>query len=269
MNLAGALCALMAGAAVATWLPVRGVRLLSGPRTAVVPAGQRSARRRQSRSGRLVATPRSWQHRARLERSAARTLPGRVLRRARRSWRARPAAAQRRAQVVELCTAISAGLRAGAVPGDALDTAVRSVPGLCDEVGRVSVLGGDAVEALRAASTRPGATGLSRLAAAWTVTELTGSGLADGCDRVADWLRDEETLRREVAAQLAGARASARLLAVLPLFGLALGTGIGGDPVAFLVGTPYGLVCLLVGTALASAGLWWTEQLARSVEAQL
>ena len=42
-----------------------------------------------------------------------------------------------------------------------------------------------------------------------------GAGLADGCERIADWLRDDEALRREVAAQLAGARASARLLAGL------------------------------------------------------
>jgi len=177
--------------------------------------------------------------------------------------------ARRRAEVVELCVALGAELRAGAMPVDALATATESLPGLCDEAARVAVLGGNTVEALRVAAGRPGAYGLGRLAAAWAVTELTGSGLAEGCERAAAWLRDEEALRREVAAELAGARSSARLLTVLPLFGLALGTGIGGDPVSFLLGTPYGLACLVGGTALVLTGLWWTERLARSVEAHI
>lgn len=193
----------------------------------------------------------------------------RLISRAARTWDARRAAARRRGQVVELCTAVGADLRAGALPVAALQAAALTLPGLCDDVGRVAAMGGDAVRALRAAATRPGAAGLRRLAAVWAVTELTGSGLADGCERVAAWMREEESLRREVSAQLAGARASARLLTALPLFGLALGAGIGGDPVAFLLGTPYGLACLVGGTALVVGGLCWTEWLARSVETQL
>jgi tight adherence protein B len=99
-----------------------------------------------------------------------------------------------------------------------------------------------------------------------SVSQHAGAGLADGCERIADWLRDDEALRREVGAQLAGARASARLLAVLPVLGILLGSSMGADPLHVLLRTPYGLVCLALGAALASLGLWWTERLARSVE---
>jgi hypothetical protein len=33
-----------------------------------------------------------------------------------------------------------------------------------------------------------------------------------------------------------------------------------------LLGTPYGVACLVVGAGLAALGLWWTERLARDVE---
>jgi len=267
MSLAAVISVAMAAAATAAWVSAPPARLLSrrrpwSPATGPIGHGHRGD------GGRLAAADRR-QRPVHFRRSAASWLGRRVADRALEMWRARSAAARRRRQVVELCTAISADLHAGAVPVDALQAASSSLPGLCDEAGRVAVLGGDPVVALRAAADQPGAEGLRHLSAAWAVTELTGSGLADGCTRVAAWLRDEESLRREVAAQLAGARASARLLSILPLFGLALGSGIGGEPVAFLLGTPYGLACLLVGATLVGTGLWWTERLARSVEGRI
>lgn len=267
MSGAAVVCVGLAAAAMGLWMPPPPAQLLSRRRVTLEAAGPRGIGHR--RHGTLAIG--AWaQRRAGLVGSPTSGLGlGLLTTRARDTWRARSAAARRRGQVIELCTAISADLRAGAVPVDALQAAADSLPGLCDEVGRVAVLGGDTVAALRAAAVRPGAEGLRRLAAAWAVTELTGSGLADSCARVAAWLRDEESLRREVSAQLAGARASARLLSVLPLFGLALGSGIGGEPVGFLLGTPYGLACLVAGTALVLTGLWWTERLAHSVETQI
>lgn len=186
--------------------------------------------------------------------------------RARTAWQRRSRAARRRAAVVELCTALAAELRAGAMPADAIERAASSVPDTCDEAAAVARLGGDVAAALVAGSLRPGAGGLARLAAVWSVSHDAGAGLADGCQRIADWLRDDEAIRREVAAQLAGARTSARLLAGLPVLGLALGAGIGARPLDVLLGTPYGLGCLAGGVALNALGLWWTARLARSVE---
>lgn len=268
MSIAAAACAVLAAAAVAIWLPAPAGRLLADRVAAPARAGGPPGVRHRGRPPGVDGTS-GWTRSDLVQRSPAALAARRLAGQAGHAWRSRRATARRRAQVVELCTAIGADLRAGAVPVAALGSAAQNVPGLCDEVGRVAAMGGDAVQALRRSSTRPGAEGLSRLAAAWAVTELTGSGLADGCERVAAWLRQEESLRREVAAQLAGARASARLLTVLPLFGLALGAGIGGDPVSFLLGTPYGLACLVAGTVLVLCGLAWTEWLARSAEGQL
>lgn len=184
-------------------------------------------------------------------------------------WSHRRGLSARRAATVELCTALAAELRTGAMPTDALQRAVRAVPGVCDDAARVARLSGDVSSALVAASLRAGAGGLARLAAVWSVSQHSGAGLADGCERIADWLRDDEALRREVAAQLAGARASARLLAFLPVLGILLGASMGARPLDVLLGTPYGLACLVVGGALAGLGLWWTERLARAVEERI
>ena len=181
-------------------------------------------------------------------------------------WRRRRRLAARRAATVELCTALAAELRSGVMPGEALQRPATAVPGVCDQAARLARLGGDVSAALVADSLRPGAGGMANLAALWSVSQHTGARLAEGCEQIADWLRDDESLRREVAAQLAGARASARLLAVLPVLGIVLGSGMGARPLHVLVGTPYGIGCLVVGTALAALGLWWTERLARAVE---
>jgi tight adherence protein B len=85
-------------------------------------------------------------------------------------------------------------------------------------------------------------------------------------ERLANGLRAEEAQRREVSAQLAGPRATARLVAILPLFGLMLAAGLGGDPLRVLFGTSYGLVCLGTGLALDVVGVLWTERIASAAE---
>lgn len=254
MSASALLCAAFAGLAAAMWIEPSPARLLSARGLGESPSQPPGRVRRRGRPARRLGS-------AAPEPSAAQRI--------RTMWRGSAIAARRRRDVIELCTSLAGELRAGAMPMDALVTVTGSLPGVCDEAAREARLGGDIVRSLRTAAEQPGAAGLSRLAAAWAVTELTGSGLADGCERVATWLRAEEALRREVGAQLAGARASARLLTLLPVVGLALGSGIGGDPVSFLLGTPYGLLCLVAGGALVGAGLWWTERLARSVEARI
>jgi tight adherence protein B len=113
----------------------------------------------------------------------------------------------------------------------------------------------------------PGHGALAQLAALWQVADSTGAGLAEGLDRLADELDAEVELRREIDTVLAGPRASARLMAVLPLGGLLLGAGLGGDPVGFLLHDPLGAACLLAGVGLVVTGLAWTRALARSAVA--
>lgn len=127
-------------------------------------------------------------------------------------------------------------------------------------------LGGDIAEALRSCAGLPGAEGLRAVAAAWDVAGTSGTALAGVLDRMAKGLRDDDDARAEVLAALGPPRATARLLAVLPLFGLGLGASIGADPVEFLTGTSWGLGCLFGGAGLALLGLWWVEQLATAAE---
>jgi tight adherence protein B len=90
--------------------------------------------------------------------------------------------------------------------------------------------------------------------------------LASVIDGLAEALRDEQTHREEVALQLAGPRATARLLAGLPLLGLLMAVALGARPFAFLLGTAPGGLCLGLGVGLDALGLWWTRRLATTAE---
>lgn len=174
--------------------------------------------------------------------------------------------AAHRTAVIELCTALVAELRAGRNPRDALAWAASTSEILERQIRPALDYGRDAPVVLREMSARPGGYGLRRLAACWQVAESSGAGLAAAVDRLTNGLRSDEAQRREVSAQLAGARATARLLAGLPLFGLLLAAGLGGDPLRVLLHTPYGMACLGVGAALDAAGLFWTERIASAAE---
>jgi tight adherence protein B len=63
---------------------------------------------------------------------------------------------------------------------------------------------------------------------------------------------------------LAGARATATLLAGLPLVGAGLGFLMGANVVAVLLGTPIGRACLVVGVAAWVVGRRWTRHLVSS-----
>ena len=171
----------------------------------------------------------------------------------------------RRASVITCCDAFAAELRAGVGARSALRRACLETPDLM-VVARSAELGLDVEAALRLAASRPGLESVRLLAAAWQVAAESGAALADVLDRLADGLRAEEELRVEVRAGLAPARATARMFAFLPVFGVLLGTSIGVDPVGFLLDTSWGLACLVVGIALSVAGVAWVDRIARAAE---
>lgn len=174
------------------------------------------------------------------------------------------AADERRQRVVEVTESLAGELAAGQPPLTALSNSVETWPPLRDVV-RAARLGADVPAALRRVADLPGAEGLHDLAAAWHVAEGTGSGLARALSRVAEAARERESADRIVAAELASARATARLVAALPLLVLVLGSGLGGDSWAFLLESPVGLVCLAAGLFLMLAGLSWIERIAAAV----
>ena len=179
--------------------------------------------------------------------------------------RARRTRLHRRAQVVSMCDALVAELQAGQPPGSAVAAVAREWPEL-EVVSEAARLGGDVPTTLRALAGRPGNEPLSQVAAGWEVAYRSGAGLAGVLDRLAHVLRDDEEVRREVAASLASPRATAVMLAVLPVFGIALGTAIGADPARVLLGSLSGAVCLAIGCVLALCGLFWVERIADRAE---
>lgn len=108
---------------------------------------------------------------------------------------------------------------------------------------------------------------VDRLArAAVLLAEETGAPLADLLDRIAADGRAARRAAATAAAQAAGARATAWLLAGLPAGGIALGYGIGADPLRVLLHTPFGAGCAVAAIGLQLAGLAWSGRLARAPE---
>lgn len=171
----------------------------------------------------------------------------------------------RGASVCEVCEVVAAELRAGRTPVEALSAASPVLPELGSAVA-AGRLGADVPAAISEIGSAGTTNALRSLAAAWSVADRSGAGLADVLDRLAAKLRSDEELRAEVAAQLAAPRATARVVASLPIVGLALGYGLGADPLAFLLGTSIGIGCLLGGSGLVLAGLLWVERLASAAE---
>ncbi|MCH9722648.1 MAG: type II secretion system F family protein [Actinomycetia bacterium] len=68
-------------------------------------------------------------------------------------------------------------------------------------------------------------------------------------------------------AGLAGARATAAILALLPALGVLLGQVVGAHPLRFLLGTGPGGWLLVLGVGLVCAGLVWADRIIDGVAA--
>ncbi|SEE63674.1 tight adherence protein B [Streptomyces sp. 2112.3] len=173
----------------------------------------------------------------------------------------------RSAAVIGLCAAVAGELRAGRQPAQALLAA--GAPGLGaagSAVMAAARYGGDVPRELRAAARLPGAGGLAGMAACWQVAVEGGAGLASGLERIAAGLRAQRDQRDDLRAQLAGPRATALMLALLPAGGLLMGSALGADPLRVLLHTPAGWGCLAVGGLLEWCGVAWTARIVAAAE---
>ncbi len=171
------------------------------------------------------------------------------------------------AQVLEACESMAADLAVGQPQQQVLDRVAQRWPAFAP-VAMAGRVGADVPEAMRVLARSRGGRELNRVAATWQVASNTGAGLAHALQVAAEAVRIQRRIARLIQTELAGARATSRLLAVLPLGVLAMGQGIGGDPFAFLLQTPTGLGCLGLGVGLSIAGLLWLDHIASSVLGQ-
>ena len=162
------------------------------------------------------------------------------------------------------CESVAADLAAGQPPHRVLARSVAEFPEFT-AAAAAAELGADVPDALRRLARAPGAGELRLVAAAWQVAHRSGAGLADALEQVGRGVRARRRTARLVAAELAPAHATARMMAALPLVFVLAGSGLGGDPVAFLTGTTPGLACLSAGLALSYAGLEWLQRIADAV----
>jgi tight adherence protein B len=171
-----------------------------------------------------------------------------------------------RVRVIQALSALSAELQSGQPPLLALVSAA-GVPAVWPVTAGAAEHGQDVVPALHRDAERHEV--LRHLAACWQVAAQSGSGLSSAVASLADSSRAAEEVRVQLEAELAGPRATARTLALLPLVGLGFGILMGGDPLGWLLTTGPGLACLAAGATLTLLGAWWTGRIAARVESML
>ncbi|MHB1614323.1 MAG: type II secretion system F family protein [Actinomycetes bacterium] len=172
--------------------------------------------------------------------------------------------ARRRAETVVGLRVLASMLRSGAGPGAALAEVARRIPPL-DPATLTVMAGGDPCPALYSAGDQPGYEGLAALAACWQVSRETGAHLSVAVEGAATAVAASAAALAEVDVELSGPRASARLLAVLPLGGLVLGQLLGAEPLDLLLHSGFGQGAALAALVLAWSGYAWTEALVSRV----
>lgn len=102
------------------------------------------------------------------------------------------------------------------------------------------------------------------VAAAWTVASEAGAPLAGALRDFARSLRTLASVERDIQTALAGPRATARMVMVLPAIGVLFGLALGFDTLGILFTTPPGIGCLVVGTGLLGVAALWNRRLVAS-----
>lgn len=185
--------------------------------------------------------------------------------RRRRNRRLRERRALAKAMVAALQTVVGE-LRAGAHPVHAFATAAGESDGeVASVLGALCArarLGADVVGALDCiVSTSAVPEYWLRVAVCWRLATEHGLPMSTLMHAAQQDLTERQRFADRLDAQLAGARATAAILAGLPLIGVALGQLVGANPVRFLLGGGGGGWLLVVGVALMCVGIAWSDRL--------
>jgi tight adherence protein B len=157
-------------------------------------------------------------------------------------------------------------LRVGSHPvqafGVAADETVGAVAKSLRAVAARARLGADVAAGLHAAarsSAQPAH--WDRLAGCWQLASDHGLAIATLMRTAQRDIVEHQRFSSRVEAGMAGARATAAILAGLPVLGVLLGQLIGARPLNFLLNTHAGGWLLVVGSMLACAGLLWSDRI--------
>ncbi|MCK2237672.1 MULTISPECIES: type II secretion system F family protein [unclassified Crossiella] len=101
----------------------------------------------------------------------------------------------------------------------------------------------------------------NRLLRAWHTAHNHGIPLADLLDAERRDLAERTRFATQVEARLAGARATATILAALPVLPILLGEAMNAHPLRILTATPAGQFLLPLGALLICLGLEWSAHL--------
>ena len=99
----------------------------------------------------------------------------------------------------------------------------------------------------------------------WQLAQDHGLAIATLMQAAQRDIVERERFAARVDAGMAGARTTAAMLAGLPLLGIGLGQLIGAEPVRFLLSGGSGGWLLVIGVALACAGLLWSDRITARV----
>lgn len=187
--------------------------------------------------------------------------------RTRRALRRRDSEAESLQDALEV---LVSELRVGAHPVAAFDAAAGETGGRVAAslraVAARARLGADVAAGLHdTARSSALASQWHRVAVCWELAQTHGLSIATLMQTAQRDVAERQRFSSRVSAGMAGARATAAVLAGLPVLGIGLGHVIGADPVRFLLTGGAGGWLLLVGVTLSCAGLMWSDRITAGV----
>jgi tight adherence protein B len=199
--------------------------------------------------------------------AAAALLSATIRARMRRSRLARHREQQRK-HLLDGLEIVIAELRVGAHPAGAASAAAEECAGSAARAFEIASararLGGSVAEGLRRGDATIAAE-LGRIAEAWRIAEEHGLALAELLEAARRDLLARIRFGARLDSSLAGARATAAVLAGLPILGIGLGQLMGAAPLRVLLGGGAGAALLVTGTGLTCAGLLWSDAISARV----
>ncbi len=100
-----------------------------------------------------------------------------------------------------------------------------------------------------------------RLAVCWQLAAERGLAMSTLMRAAYRDIVERQRFSDRIQAALAGARATAVILAALPALGVLLGEMLGAGPLQFLLGTTPGGGLLVLGVGLVCAGILWADRI--------